>query len=92
MEKKRIAIDAICMRSRERSYDIVCHGIDLKARTQFHYGKLQKKRDHCVDPSLLFGIQSLASDLRRRSPGDRQAVSPSESRQVETFAELIRAS
>ena len=28
---------------RAAGYDIVCHGIDLKVRTQFHYGKRQKK-------------------------------------------------
>jgi hypothetical protein len=89
-----ISFRAICMRRSRLRYDIVCHGIDLTARTQVHYGKGQKKRDRWIDRDLLFGIQSLASDLRRRFPSvtrwNCQAVSPSESGQSEAPSEVLR--
>jgi hypothetical protein len=49
--------------------DISCHGIDLSPRTQFHYGKRQKKRDPLVDPSLSCGIESLVGPLPAISIG-----------------------
>ena len=90
-----IAIDAICTCSPRLSYDIVCHGYDLKSRTQFHYGKQQKKRYQRVDPSLLFGIQSFPSDLMPAifhllEIGIRQAVLLERARQTEKFFGVVK--
>ena len=68
---------AICTCLPGRRCDIFCHGIDLRVRTQFHNGKTQKKRRCRVDPRLLLGIQSLASDLcRRMSPSPERIARP----------------